>query len=97
MSRVADGATTRRERILDMLRYIRTFMPKGVGITQVQTYMSLAHGLTFKTSQKYVYEMQMAGLVEFESGMLKIDIPQFERLMQLLGRGFDITENIDVR
>lgn len=86
MSRVADGATTRRERILDMLMYIRGFMPAGVGSNQVCLHMSLAHGLTRKRTLEYIYEMQLAGILEFVAGKIRIDVPQFERLMELMGR-----------
>jgi len=84
MSISSDGATVRRERILDMLRYIRGFMPRGVTLQQVQLYMSLAHGLTGRTSQKYVYEMQQGGVMEFVAGSLKVNIPQFRRLMEIM-------------
>ena len=53
MSRVADGATTRRERILEMLTFIRSFGPKGVSLSTVQQHMSLLHGLTFRKSSEY--------------------------------------------
>ena len=95
MSRVADGATTRRERILDMLRYIRTFMPRGVGLDQVGLYMTMAHGLTRKKTQEYVYEMSQAGLLEFEAGRLKLDVAQFERLLELLNRGYDTSTELE--
>jgi len=84
MSISSDGATVRRERILDMLRYIRGFMPRGLTLQQVQLYMSLAHGLTHKTSEKYVYEMQQGGVLMFVAGALKVNIPQFKRLMEIM-------------
>lgn len=84
MSISSDGATVRRERILDMLRYIRGFMPRGVTLQQVQLYMSIAHGLTHKTSQRYVYEMQQGGVLMFVAGTLKVKLPQFRRLMEIM-------------
>ena len=84
MSISSDGATVRRERILDMLRYTRGFMPRGVTLQQIQLYMSLSHGLTHKTSQRYVYEMTQGGVIAFVAGSLKVNIPQFRRLMEIM-------------
>ena len=84
MSISSDGATVRRERILDLLRYVRGFMPKGVTLQQVQLYMSIAHGLTHKTSQRYVYEMQQGGVLAFVAGSLRVNMPQFKRLMEIM-------------
>jgi len=80
----SDGATVRRERILDMLRYIRSFMPRGLSLIQVQMYMSLAHGLTYKTSGSYVYEMQMSGIIVFTGGLLTVNVDKFKQLMELM-------------
>ena len=84
MSISSDGATVRRERILDMLRYIRSFMPDGLSLGQVQLYMSMAHGLTYKKSQDYVYEMQQGGILMFVGGALKAHNSNFKRLMELM-------------
>jgi len=84
VSRVADGATTRRERILEMLGYIRGFQPRGVPQNQVQLHMSMAHGLTFRKTQEYIYEMEMGGVLLFEGGKLKMNIDNFRRLMALM-------------
>ena len=86
MSRVADGATTRRERILEMLTYINGFLPDGVPLSNVQMHMSLAHGLTFRKTQEYVYECQMGGLLFFEAGKIRLKLDNFRRLMELMGR-----------
>ncbi len=84
MSISSDGATVRRERILDLLRYVRGFMPRGVTLQQVQLYMSISHGLTHKTSQRYVYEMNQGGILAFVAGSLKVNLPQFKRLMEIM-------------
>lgn len=86
MSRVADGATTRRERILEMLSYIYQAGDKGTTISRVQGHMSLLHGLTYHKTAEYVYEQQMNGLIQVEGGRLKLRRDQFERLLQLLGK-----------
>lgn len=84
MSGVADGATTRRERLLDMLQYVRGFMPGGLPLNQVQIYMSMAHGITYKKSAEYVYEMQQGGVLQFVAGMLKIRQDNFRRLIEIM-------------
>ena len=84
MSRIADGATTRRERILEMLGYIRGFQPRGVSLAQVQLHMSMAHGLTFKKTQEYVYEMEMGKVLHFIGGQVKMNVDNFRRLMELM-------------
>lgn len=84
MSISSDGATVRRERILDMLRYIRSFSPKGLSMNQVNLYMSMVHGLTHKTSTRYVYEMQQGNVLSFQGGMLQVNVTNFRRLMELM-------------
>ena len=84
MSISSDGATVRRERILDMLQYIRGFTPRGLSLNQVQLYMSMAHGLTYKTSQQYVYEMQQGGILMFVGGYVQVNQSNFRRLMEVM-------------
>lgn len=84
MSISSDGATVRRERILDMLRYVRSFMPQGLAMSQVQLYMSMAHGLTHKTSMKYIMEMQQGGVLHFAGGAIRVNLENFTKLMKLL-------------
>lgn len=84
MSISSDGATVRRERILDMLQYIRGFMPRGIPLNQVNLYMSMMHGLTYKTSQSYVYEMQTGGILTFNKGFVQVHQSNFRRLMELM-------------
>jgi len=84
MSISSDGATVRRERLLDMLRYIRGFMPNGLSLGQVQLYMSMAHGLTYKKTQEYVYEMQQGNIIMFVGGALKAHNSNFRRLMEVM-------------
>lgn len=84
MSISSDGATVRRERMLDMLQYIRGFMPRGIPLNQVRLYMSMAHGLTYKTSEQYVYEMQQGGILVFVGGFLQVHQSNFKKLMELI-------------
>lgn len=102
MSRVADGATTRRERILEMLTWINSFMPTGSTTSQIQLHMSIAHGLTFRKTLEYLTEMQMGGLLFIEGGRYKIRQDNLRRLLELMGRehliqleDLDGQENVD--
>jgi len=86
MSRTADGATTRRERILEMLTWIQSFMPDGVNESEIQVHMSLAHGLTYERTTRYLIEMTLAGILFHEGGKVKIDVKGFSKLMAALRR-----------
>lgn len=82
---VSDGATTRKDRLMEMLQFIEGFMPKGTTVTNIQLHMSLAHGLTFRKSNEYVHEMQLGGILMFEAGLCKIQAANFKRLLELEG------------
>jgi len=84
MSGVSDGATVRRERMLDLLQYIRGFMPKGLPLSQVQLYMSMAHGLTYKTSMRYVMDFQLGKVLVIEAGYVKMRLDNFKKYLQHL-------------
>lgn len=79
-----DGATLRRERILDMLAYARGFMPKGVTTTQIQLFMSINHGLKKQTSLGYIYEMQQGGILTIQNGRILILMDNFKRMIELM-------------
>lgn len=81
MSGVSDGATTRRERLFDLLQYVRGFMPRGLTITQIQMYMSIAHGLTYKTSGKYIYELQTGQMLTIKAGMVLLREDNFKKII----------------
>jgi len=84
MSISSDGATVRRERLLDMLRYLRGFMPKGISLNSVQLYMSISHGLTYKTSQRYVYELDQGGVISFNGGLIRVNNENFKAFMKIM-------------
>jgi len=69
-----------------MLIYIRSFAPQGTNLSTVQLHMSIAHGLTFRKTQEYVYEMQMGGLLSFEGGKIKLRMDRFLHLMKAMGK-----------
>ena len=81
MSGVSDGATTRRERLFDLLQYVRGFMPRGLTITQIQMYMSIAHGLTYKTSGNYIYELQTGQMLTIKAGMVLLREDNFKKII----------------
>ena len=84
MAKVADGATTRKERMIEMMTYIRGFMPDGVGLYQVQLHMSLVHGLKFTTTERYITELSLGRLIRLYGGKLFLDVSEFDQLMRLI-------------
>lgn len=81
---VCDGATIRRERILDMLAYARGFMPNGVTTSQITLYMSMNHGLKKQTSLGYIYEMQQGGILSIQNARVLILVDNFRRMIELM-------------
>ncbi len=81
---VCDGATVRKERILDLLQYCRGFMPNGATIPQVQLYMSLGHGLTSRKTLEYLMEMQQGGVLNIQQNRILIKLENFKRLIEIL-------------
>ena len=84
MAKVADGATTRKERMIEMMQYIRGFGSDGVGLYQVQLHMSLLHGLKFSTTERYVQELVLGKLLYVYGAKFYLDVAQFDRLMELI-------------
>lgn len=81
---VCDGATIRRERILDMLAYCNRFMPMGTTIAQVFLYMAMNHGLKDVTVQKYLNEMQLGGIVTIQNGRILMKLANFKRMIEIV-------------
>jgi len=81
---VCDGATIRRERILDMLQYARGFMPQGITLGQIQLYMSMNHGLKKQTTIGYIYEMQQGGILTIQNAKVLILVDNFRRMIELM-------------
>lgn len=84
MSRVADGATTRKERILEMLNYIRSFMPHGVKVRQVWGNMELKFGLKWETTQGYIMNQIVNGLIYEHGQRLFTHTENLDRLLKLM-------------
>ena len=83
----ADGATTRKNRQLDMLRYAQTFMPEGISHTKLMGYMDLQHGLTPATAGSYIQGMIRYGILKPEGNMLLLNQAQFDAWMDMIGFG----------
>lgn len=79
-----DGATLRRERILDMLQYARGFMPTGATTNQITLYMGMNHGLKKTTTMAYIYEMQQGGILTIHNARVLILMDNFKRMIELM-------------
>jgi hypothetical protein len=82
-----DGATTRKERILDMLRFVESNMPRGLSNLQIQQYMSLQHGLKYETTLKLIQEKIREGMLRTSGSLLVLDESEFKRWIEILGIG----------
>jgi len=69
-----------------MLTWIKSFMPEGVSESDVHIHMSLAHGLTYERTTRYLTEMTLAGILSYDAGRIKLDLKNFSKLMAALGR-----------
>ena len=67
-TRYRDGATVRRTRLLDIIDQIE--QRKGTKtpptIEYLQSIMTIKHGLTRQTTQKYVRELELAGIIRVD-------------------------------
>jgi len=64
MTEVADGATQRHARMLELLTFISSMEPHGATITQIQSHMLAVYGLKFKTTSEMVHELTLAGILK---------------------------------
>jgi len=68
-TRYRDGATVRRTRLLDIIDQIE--QRKGTKtpptIEYLQSIMTIKHGLTRQTTQKYVRELELAGIIRVDA------------------------------
>lgn len=66
-TRVTDGATLRKSRLMGMFRFIAD--NEGASTKMIQSFMLMNYGLKFKTSSDYIHEATLAGsLVLSKSG-----------------------------
>lgn len=66
-TRVTDGATLRKSRLMGMFRFIAD--SEGASTKMIQSFMLMNYGLKFKTSSDYIHESSLAGsLVLSRSG-----------------------------
>ena len=88
---VCDGATIRKERLLDMLAYCNRFMPQGTTPSAVFLYMSMNHGLTDRTTQKYLNEMQLGGIITISMGRILMKRSNYVRMLEIVAPTRDPT------
>lgn len=60
-SRVSDGATLRRSRLMKMFRFIEA--TDGATEKDIQSYMLMHYGLKFRTTTEYISEAHLAGAI----------------------------------
>jgi len=66
-TRVTDGATLRKSRLMGMFRYIAD--AEGATTRAIQSFMLMNYGLKFKTTSDYIHEANLsAGLVLTQNG-----------------------------
>jgi len=58
-TRVTDGATLRKSRLMGMFRFIAD--SEGASTKMIQSFMLMNYGLKFKTSSDYIHESSLAG------------------------------------
>jgi len=63
MSRVSDGASLRKRRILALLAYIKSQNPEGSTIGDLQSFMLAKFGLKYDTTSKMIQELHVGGWV----------------------------------
>jgi len=62
--RIIDGADRRKNRLLELLRYIHG--NGGATLQEMKSYMTIRFGLRHETAAKYIMELHMAGLIKPE-------------------------------
>jgi len=65
-TRITDGATLRKTRILDLIRYVHDV--EGATTQQIESYMLALHGLKFDTTVRMIQECHLAHLLVEDHG-----------------------------
>jgi len=87
VSEPADGATTRKNRLLDMLRYVKTNEPEGLGHGEIVAYLEMCHGLTARTGGGYVQRMIALGILRPSGQKVHLDEAGFQNWLEITGMG----------
>jgi len=61
-SRIADGATLRHSRLMDLVQQIQAL--NGMTTMECQTYMMWKYGLKWETTSNYVKELAMSQIIK---------------------------------
>jgi len=83
----ADGATTRKNRLIDMLRYLQSNEPHGLTHQELVAYMELSHGLTARTAGNYVQRMIAHGIIRPRGLKVHLDEAGFQAWLETIGMG----------
>jgi len=62
-TKVTDGASLRKRRILDLLAYIKQNNPDGATTGDCQSFMLAKFGLKFETTSKMLGELHVGGWI----------------------------------
>lgn len=60
-SKVSDGASLRKRRILALLAYVKGENPRGASVGDLQSFMLAKFGLRYDTTSKMVQELHVGG------------------------------------
>ncbi len=80
----ADGATTRKNRIIWMLQLVAQY-PKGISEIELVKKLRNAHGLTARTAGSYVQEKVMDRILVPAGGKLYLDQAGFNEHLSAIG------------
>jgi len=83
MSRVTNGASLRRTRILEMMQTIN--IAAGMTMNEIQGHMWARFGLKFDTTRKYVMEAHLAGFLKEDAGTWTVT-DRYARIKPLKGK-----------
>lgn len=81
----SDGATTRKNRLLDMLRHVQSMEPDGLSHSEIVDYLEMMHGLTPRTGGAYVQRMIAKGILRPMGQVLHLNETGFNQWMEILG------------
>jgi len=83
MSRVTDGASLRRTRLLELMQTIN--LSGGMTMQEIQGHAWARFGLKFETTRRYVMEAHLAGFLREDHGKWSVT-DRYTRLRPLKGR-----------
>lgn len=67
MTKISDGASLRKRRILDLLAFIKANNPDGTGTGEIQSFMLIKFGLKNETVSKMLQELHVGGWIRCDA------------------------------